>query len=87
LPGIVQEMQLCLEHSQPLHFLYRQVKAPVRVFMGTADQVLQHKHVQQWADTAEHRNVELISVPEGTHDGLMHTHKVAALEALAQDLQ
>jgi len=55
--------------------------------MGTDDQVLQHKHVQQWADTAEHRNVELISVPQGTHDGLMHTHKVVALDALSRDLQ
>lgn len=79
-------MQLCTERSAKLHFNYAQdVTAPVRVYMGTADQVLLHSHVQHWAEHAD--NVELISVDGGTHDGLMHTHKVAALEALARDLQ
>lgn len=81
-------MQLCMERTQHqrLHFSYLQdVSAPVRVFAGTADAVMPYQHVSDWAQHAAHRNVELVTVDQGTHDGLMHTHKVAALEALAAD--
>lgn len=87
--GIVHEMQLCMERSssQRLHFSYVQdVQAPVRVFAGTADTVQAFQHVKEWAESAAHRNVELIPVEGGTHDGIMHTHKVKALQALAADL-
>jgi alpha-beta hydrolase superfamily lysophospholipase len=86
--GIVQEMQLCMERCQRLHFQYAaDVSAPVRVFAGDADAVMPWPHVRQWAASAAHRNVELVAVAGGTHDGLMHTHKAAALEALARDLR
>jgi alpha-beta hydrolase superfamily lysophospholipase len=88
LTGIMQEMQLCTERSSPLHLNYLQdVTAPTRVYMGTADAVMLHSHVQHWAANARAGNVELISVEGGTHDGLMHTHRTAALEALAADLE
>lgn len=82
-------MQLCMERAQQqqLHFSYAaSVTAPVRVFAGTADAVMPFQAVQEWAQHAQHRNVELVAVEGGTHDGLMHTHKVAALEALARDV-
>jgi alpha-beta hydrolase superfamily lysophospholipase len=81
-------MQLCMERSQQqrLHFSYLQdVSAPVRVFAGTADSVMPYQQVADWAQHAAHANVELVTIEQGTHDGLMHTHKVAALEALAAD--
>uniref|UniRef100_A0A383V9Q8 AB hydrolase-1 domain-containing protein n=1 Tax=Tetradesmus obliquus TaxID=3088 RepID=A0A383V9Q8_TETOB len=88
LAGIMQEMQLCMERSNPLHLNYCQdITAPIRVFMGTADAVMVYSHVQHWAQHAAAGNVELITVEGGTHDGLMHTHKTAAIEALAADLQ
>lgn len=72
--------------QQQLHFSYLQdVTHPVRVFMGTADTVQPYQHVADWAQHAAHGNVKLISVQGGTHDGVMHTHKVQALEALAAD--
>jgi alpha-beta hydrolase superfamily lysophospholipase len=84
----MQEMQLCTERNAPLHFIYTQdVTAPVRVYMGTADTVMLYSHVQHWAQHAQAGNVELITVEGGTHDGLMHTHRTAALEALVEDLQ
>eukprot|EP00882_Tetradesmus_deserticola_P022670 GHRQ01024608.1.p2 GENE.GHRQ01024608.1~~GHRQ01024608.1.p2 ORF type:complete len:128 (+),score=43.94 GHRQ01024608.1:396-779(+) len=87
LRGIMQEMLLCTERSTPLHFSYiDDVTAPTRVYMGTADTVMLYSHVQHWAQHAQAGNVELITVEGGTHDGVMHTHKAAALEALAADL-
>jgi alpha-beta hydrolase superfamily lysophospholipase len=84
----MQEMQLCTERSARLHFSYTQdVTALVRVYMGTADTVMLYSHVQHWVQHAEARNVELITVEGGTHDGLMHTHRTTALEALAADLE
>jgi alpha-beta hydrolase superfamily lysophospholipase len=82
-------MQLCMERSrhQRLHFSYLQdISAPVRVFAGTADSVMPFQHVSDWAQHAAHGNIELVTVQGGTHDGLMHTHKVKALEALAADV-
>lgn len=83
----MQEMQLCMERvaQQRLHFHYcKDITAPVRVYMGTADKVLHCSNVQHWADQCS--SVELILVQDGTHDGLMHTHKAAALQALSRDL-
>lgn len=75
-----------MECCHRLHYNFvQQVAAPVRVFAGTADAVMPYHHVQDWAQHAVHANVELIPVEGGTHDGLMHTHKAAALQALAQD--
>lgn len=82
-------MQLCMERSQQqrLHFSYLQdVAAPVRVFAGTADTVMPYQHVEGWAQHATHSDVELVTVEGGTHDGLMHTHKIRALEAIAADV-
>jgi hypothetical protein len=88
LAGTMQEMQLCTERSAPLHFNYLQdVTAAVRVYMGTADAVMLYSHVQHWAQHAKAGNVELVAVEGGTHDGLMHTHRTAALEALAADVE
>lgn len=84
LPGIIQEMQLCMERSQKLHFHYADIPTPVRVYMGTADKVLQYSIAEYWASQCP--SVELIAVQDGTHDGVIHTHKVVALEALACDL-
>ena len=83
-------MQLCMERSpqQQLHFNYLQdITHPVRVFMGAADPVQPYTHVADWAQHAAHGNVELITVQGATHDGLMHTHKVQALQALAADVR
>lgn len=78
-------MQLCTERSRPLSFNYcNDITAAVRVYMGTDDKMLAYNHVQQWAERCSH--VDLITVKGGTHDGLMHTHKAAALESLAHDL-
>jgi len=87
--GIVHEMQLCMERSssQRLHYSYLQdVTSPVRVFAGTADTVQPYQHIKEWAESAVHQNVELIAIEGGTHDGIMHTHKVKALQALAADV-
>jgi alpha-beta hydrolase superfamily lysophospholipase len=49
-------------------------------------QVMDYTHVSFWAKNAVAGNVELISIPGGTHDGLVHTHKQEALEKLAADI-
>jgi alpha-beta hydrolase superfamily lysophospholipase len=73
--------------QQRLHFSYLQdIAAPVRVFAGTADSVMPYQHVAGWVQGATHGNVELVTVEGGTHDGLMHTHKTKALEAIAADV-
>ena len=74
-------------HKQQLHYSYlKDVCRPVRVFAGTSDIVIPYQHVKEWAQHAAHGNVELVTVEGGTHDGIMHTHKVVALEALAADV-
>ncbi|KAF8067212.1 R1 [Scenedesmus sp. PABB004] len=86
LRGIVDDMALCVERDGPLGFSYaHDVPAHVRVYAGTADAVQPHGDVAAWAAAAG-RGVELVSVPDGTHDGLLHTHAGAALAALAADL-
>lgn len=82
-------MQLCMERSQHqrLHFSYLQdISAPVRVIAGTADTVMPYQHIADWVQHAVHGNVELVTVQGGTHDGIMHTHKVKTLQALAADV-
>lgn len=87
LGGIMTEMALCTERQQRLHFRYAScVSAPVRVFTGTADAILPHEHVQHWAADSAHGNVEVICVEGASHDGIIHTHKAAALEAIARDV-
>lgn len=96
LPGIVQEMALCSERDGPLHFSYQDVGVPLRVYAGTADAIVPHAAIAEWvrranASEASGSNsdaprVQFVSVPGGTHDGLIHTHKGDALEALAADL-
>ncbi len=83
--------------SRALGFSYlTDAPAPVRVFAATADVLVPIASVRAWAAAAGGGDgggggggggVELIEVEGATHDGVFHTHKRAALEAIKADLK
>ncbi|KAI8475344.1 MAG: Alpha/Beta hydrolase protein [Monoraphidium minutum] len=86
------EMLLCAEAGpgRRLGFSYMSdlPEAGVRVFAGSEDALVAAEAVRAWAEAAGGGGrVELVEVEGGTHDGMVHTHKRAALAALARDLR
>lgn len=88
--GIAAEMLLCAEAgaARRLGFSYlTDVEAPVRVFVGSNDPLVPAPGVHAWSAAAPGGRVEVVEVEGGTHDGVVHTHKEAALAAIAGDLR
>jgi hypothetical protein len=90
--GTADEMLLCAGAAgatRGLGFSYiEHVEAPVRVFAGVEDSLVNIEHVRAWAAAAGGPGrVEVVEAEGGTHDGVVHTHKAAALAALAGDLR
>lgn len=83
--GSAHEVQLCIEHSHHQHvgFSYKDdVTVPVRVYIGTEDGMISPSAVQHWADGAKAKNVEVVVVEKGTHELIMLTHAMEAMEKL-----
>lgn len=90
--GTAEEMLLCADAAgagRDLGFSYiEDIEAPARVFVGSEDALVSIEAVRSWSDVAGgSARVEVVGIEGGTHDGVMHTHKRAALEALAAGLR